>query len=320
MNDKEKYKQLFIYISCDAFGRPPLCKLSRLFMKEKLIFIDTFALSQFMKECAESFINYLLLNKYNIVFTSLQLVELYNPKPELDTRTSDMIILFSKVPFTIIDQKDIINREEYLYPNKLKNIPIRINSKKLFENISLDKINILLNKLFTIGLPENGIPLTEWVQNYSVAKNTWKDDIARIIENAKSTNIIANKDKFVQSIDLRLCNNIVRIKKEMDSGKDISTISKFWIKKLSHMFNNGNTKIMRGIHLSSLVIWYDYIIAKKKIHGSDIGDIYYAILFPYCKKSIVDNSRYDCLMKIKRHETDFYDINVYNKSEFMKLL
>lgn len=77
---------------------------------------------------------------------------------------------------------------------------------------------------------------------------------------------------------------------------------------------------MRGIHLTSLLFWYDYIIAKKKIKPSDEGDFMHSFFFPYCKYVLTDNSRVDCLQTIQRKEEKYKGVIFLNIADFKKVI
>ncbi len=77
---------------------------------------------------------------------------------------------------------------------------------------------------------------------------------------------------------------------------------------------------MRGIHLSSLMFWQDYIKDKKPIQTSDIGDLYHSILIPYCNIAIVDNSRFDTCDKLKNEIEKYIKTKILNKREILKII
>ena len=66
---------------------------------------------------------------------------------------------------------------------------------------------------------------------------------------------------------MRLCENIVKIKEKLDNGISLKNSDS---KILYMILTRHDTWKMRGIHLSSLMFWQDYIKDKKLIQTFDI--------------------------------------------------
>lgn len=281
------------------------------------IFIDTFALSQLTNDCYDDLLGFLKRNNYQIIITSMELVELYNPNPTGEDRIYKISRLLTEIPFVISDQKRVMDFEEFNYPDSLLELPIEFSSEKAFVSLKKEEKWELLYRLFSVGLSEYQVNLKQWVEKYNSEKALWINEVHKIMKNASESGIIDSKDNFVQSLDLRLCDNFVKIKVLMDNGGDMQQMDKVYLNKLAKILDCQDTWRMKGIHFSSLIFWYDYIIAKKNILSSDIADIYYSPVFPYCDVVIVDNSRYDCYLKIQREENIFSGIKIYNKKVFL---
>lgn len=222
--------------------------------------------------------------------------------------------------FVITDQKDIFQREEESYPSICKDIPILASKQSIFNRIDDNKKRFLLTQLFTSNLEKYGIQVRSWVKEYNSVKRNWNNDTNKIIANAKQDSTLGNKDMLIQNLDLRLCDNISRIKHELDNGVPVENLDRNYLRKINLVLQNKDTWRMRGIHLSSLIFWYDYIKDKKKIKCSDLGDLYHSVIIPYCKLAIVDNSKYDTCTKIQRNENAYTDIEILNKKRFTDLL
>lgn len=283
-------------------------------MNDKYIFLDTFVLSYLTNEkYIWKLLKFLESNNYIVLLSSLHLVELYNPHPDKNSRIHNIARFFQKAKFVIVDQQDVIDSEYNLYPRKLYNLKIRLKSHELFNNLSDINRECLVYELFKHGLPDYGVPLKEWVQSYSEIKNKWESDVELIIKDSKDKKILKDVIKFSQYLDFRLVKEIVTIYESIEKGENIHIT-----KKQSDLITKYKHGVMRGIHLSSLVFWYDYVRSRKKIKGSDVGDIYFSILFPYCHEVIADKSRFDCLRQIKKDYQEVYGcLNIIRMDDFV---
>ena len=168
----------------------------------------------------------------------MQLVELYNPKPDLDSRIKNITSLLSVIDFAIVDPVKIFNMEEEIYPKTLALLPVNGTSEGLFRKLNVEQKFLLLVRLFTTGLPEYGVPLLQWAEDYKKSKNEWNDDVQKII--AKSGSL--TKSEFIQSLDLRLCDHFVKIIEYMRMEKNLEGIGNKWIRKLNAILENHDTK------------------------------------------------------------------------------
>lgn len=289
---------------------------------DNYIFFDTFALSQLTNDYFDKVSGYLLLKDYSIVLTSMELVELYNPNPKGDDRINKISNLLTAVPFVICDQRKIMEAEEAAYPQTIKRLPLEFSSKEIFNRLPNTYKKELLYKLFSVGLPEYGVNLKAWTEEHHIMKTSWEQSVNKIIDEATSRGVINLKDEFLQSLDLRLCDNIL---KTIDSLKNKSWVElnqsdKKKLHKIDQILNKHDTWRMKGIHFSSLFFWYEYVKAQKKISPSDQADIYYSLMFPYCNAVIIDNSRYDCAIKIQSNEKRYNEPIFYNLSKFREEL
>lgn len=287
---------------------------------ENYIFLDTFALTQLTNDYCDELADYLLLKDYSIVLTSMELVELYNPNPEGDDRINKISNLLTSIPFVICDQVKIMKAEEAAYPQTIDKLPLEYSSKEIFIRLPSTEKKEIIYKLFSIGLPEYGIDLKAWTKKHHFNKTTWPQSVKNIIDNATSSGVINSKDKFLQSLDLRLCENILKSIESINikNWEQLNQSDKKNLLKIDQIIDKHDSWRMKGIHFSSLVFWYEYVKAKKKIQPSDEADIYYSLMFPYCNAVIIDKSRYDCATKIQNNETGynklkFYDINTFRE-------
>lgn len=287
---------------------------------DNYIFIDTFAFDQLTNEYFDSVSKYLKLKSYSIVLTSMELVELYNPNPKGDDRINKISNLLTSVHFVICDQVKVMEAEEAAYPKSIDRLPIEFSSIGIIDKLSHTDKKELIYKLFSIGLPEFGVNLKVWFENFCSVKALWIESVHNIIEWATESGIINLKDNFLQSLDLRLCENLLKIKDSLEKGIDINELDKNYLNKLVQILDCHDTWRMKGIHFSSLIFWYEYVLAQKTILPSDQPDIYYSFVFPYCNAVIVDNSRYDCATKIQKKEKVYSETKFYNKREFIKEL
>jgi hypothetical protein len=170
------------------------------------------------------------------------------------------------------------------------------------------------------GIPDGGFNLKEWTANHNQSKLNWPKHAAAIIQHAEEKYLLKSKAKFLQSHDLRFCEKILdAIEKLGDPSKHDAQFNKS-ITKLSGMKERKDTWRMRGIHLASLIFWYDYIIAKKKIKPSDEGDLFHSMIFPYCSVVVTDNSRVDGLETIQNKENRYKDVQFLKIRDFIAQL
>jgi len=296
-------------------------------VQRNYLFLDTFILVNFTKNDIQE-------NDLTIIISGLSFVELYNPnfdkKPNEKDRTQRVSKLLSVVKFVISDYELIWDKEVKAYPNKLKSLPIKLNSKNIFKNnIEQVILKLFRNECMNYGV---NIDISKWAREYDIGKKAWDKDGNNIINNAvkngtlkKNNNdkIIINdnvKKEFVQSLDLRFCDQFIEIKKCLDTNRNLKTQDREYVRKLSLIFNNHDTYKMEGTHLTSLAFWYEYIKQQKRILGSDLGDFAHITFIPYCKYAVLDNSRYNMFQQIQKQENLYKDIKVHNSKEFMKLI
>jgi hypothetical protein len=149
--------------------------------------------------------------------------------------------------------------------------------------------------------------------SHHTSKSNWPLDADAIIRHAEETGSIKSKTKFLQSLDLRFCDCILAAIENLNNKSEHDKQFYKGLNKLTDMQKRDDTWRMRGIHLSSLIFWYDYVIAKKTKKPSDEGDILHSMIFPYCAIVVTDNSRIDCLETIQKKE------NRYKEVQFLKI-
>ena len=286
----------------------------------KFIFLDTFALRQLTNDYYKELNDYLEEQELHLVISSLQLMEYYSPIVEGGDRTARAIQLLATNPFVIVNQSDIYEEEENAYPTILKVLPYKLESEPLFANLNLMERMVVLYRMFHEGIPESGFKLKEWVTNHHASKSNWPQNADVIIHHAEETGSIKSKTKFLQSLDLRFCDSIVvAIENLNDKSKHDKQFYKS-LTKLTDMQKRDDTRRMRGIHLSSLIFWYDYVIAKKTKKPSDEGDILHSMIFPYCSVVVTDNSRIDCLKTIQKKENRYKEVQFLTIKDFIAKL
>ncbi len=200
--------------------------------KRKYIFIDTFAFDQLTKEEYQRFFKWINNNHLKIILSSFQLVEIYNPNHEIGDRITRIINLLLDCDFVIADQQKIMRIEEMSYPQVNKHLPIESTKTSILNRLSMEDQRLILEKLFTGDLENVGIPLKSWLKKYIPLKNRWATDVDLIIQNAKNTNVYNKKESFIESLDMRLCKNIVKIKEKLDNGVSLEKINKKYLIKL----------------------------------------------------------------------------------------
>lgn len=134
------------------------------------------------------------------------------------------------------------------------------------------------------------------------------------------TGTLGSKTEFVQSLDIRLCNGLEQAARQLKGQVKPDRFYEGRVKKLDHIFKKQDTQVMRGIHLSSLVTWYDYVVAHKTIKLSDMADIYHSIIYPYCAIVIADASRVDVIQRIQREDRLYLNMKCFRFKDFLKEL
>jgi hypothetical protein len=286
----------------------------------KFIFVDTFALEQLTRNHFDLLDNYLAKSKLRIVISPLQLIEYYSPIIQQGDRTHKAVQLLTKHPFVIVNQSNIYNSEEELYPAIVNELPYQLDSEKVMQNLNADQRAIILFQMLHAGIPGGDFDLKKWTADHNQTKANWPEHAAAIIDHAEANYLIKSKDKFIESQDLRFCDQILKAITQLENPPSFDVAFKRSLDKLIGMRKRKDTWRMRGIHLCSLIFWYDYIIAKKKIKPSDEGDLMHSMIFPYCSVVITDNSRIDCLGTIQKKENKYKDVSFYKIKDFIALL
>jgi hypothetical protein len=286
----------------------------------EFIFIDTFALIELTRDYYDQLLKYLKQKELYLLVTPTLLIEYHSPIIEEDDRITRAVKLFNDHQFVIANQDILYQLEEETYPLMVNQLPIQLRSDVTLTHLSPEDRATILYQLLHNGIPEAGYNLNSWAANFKAIKANWEQDVERIVEHATEHGHIQNKQELTESLNLRWC---LRME---EAGLNISDPLKQdeqfvkYITKLSGIFNRHDSDVLQGIHLTSLIIWYDYIIANKRIKNSDLGDIYHAMMYPYCKVVIADNSRVDCLHQIQRREEKYRDTKFYNIKAFRKIL
>lgn len=286
----------------------------------KFIFIDTFAIDQLTKETYDALSFYLWQEKLHIVVTPMLLVEYFSPQLQAGDRTERAVQLLLEHPFVVANQNTVMQAEEQAYPDLLPALPIALSSEQFLDPLpDQDKV-ILLRQMLHHGLPETGFDLKNWAANHQAVKNDWADSVQLIIDTARETGKLGDKSAFVESLDLRLCAGLLETVENLEKSENHNQNFFTNINKLHRINELHDTNLMPGIHLSSLMTWYDYVIANKKIHASDWADIFHAILYPYCDVVIADASRVDCIRRVQREDGLYKNVRFYDKKAFLKII
>jgi hypothetical protein len=255
----------------------------------KYIFLDTNILSDYTKKHKFNALSqFVQRNDYTIVVNSLLLVELYNEGWEGgddDERGARIVRFLGSQHCVIVDPMKLWHHEFSALPERLKRMPIELDLDCIPD---LPKAHALLNFLRRGQIfLDMGKDIAEWANNYSAAKQGWLSDKQRIIENgcnqghlqleADGRCTVLERQQFLASLDLRLY--------PTEGGKVSDTEFHRYLTGLSHM---------RAVRLTSLAFLYKYIEydpqAKPRDDGSDLGDIYFMSVLPWCAVYTTDKN------------------------------
>jgi hypothetical protein len=286
----------------------------------KYIFIDTFAIEQLTRECYEELGFYLYENELTILVSPMLLVEYFSPMLQRNDRTERAVWLLLENDFVIANQTSLMEAEEESYPNGLSNLPIAFNSATGLQKMADKDQFQLFYALLHHGIPDTSYDIKSWAEKHHAEKQNWEQHILEILKNAEKTCTIKNKQAFTESLDLRLCDDMMKAVEDLNHPENHDELFYQQISKLHRINEQHDTAIMRGIHLSSLIMWYDYVIAKKKIKPSDGADIMHALLYPYCDVVVADASRVDCIRRVQREDGLYRKLKIFNKAEFKQLM
>jgi hypothetical protein len=286
----------------------------------RYIFLDTFVLEQLTRNYYSQLEQYLTQNKLHIIISSLQLMEYYSPIIQQGDRTNRAIQLLASHPFVIVNQEDIFSKEEEAYPSILTALPYRLESVEVMRHLTMEERNKLLFQMLHEGIPGTDFDLKRWANNHKESKLDWPKCAEAIIQNAEVKGSLKPKNRFLQSLDLRFCSRIREVIERLDDPSKHDAQFKRYFEKLAGMRARMDTWRMRGIHLSSLIFWYDYVVAKKKIKVSDEGDLFHSMIFPYCSIVITDNSKVDCIEKIQKKENRYKEVQFLKIKDFITIL
>ena len=231
----------------------------------KYIFLDTFALNLLTSAHYDALSQYLDDHDLVLVITPMLLVEYFSPMLQAGDRTDQAIQLLMKHDFVIANQDTVMDREESAYPAAVARLPVAYDTMGSFDALKPGQRFDLLYQLFHHGIPGSGYDPSIWAANHRQNKATWKDAVDAILKNALLTGTLAKKADFIQSLDIRLCNGLELAARQL---KGLEKPDRFYperLKKLNRILDKRDTRIMKGVHLSSLITWYDYVIANKKI-------------------------------------------------------
>lgn len=286
----------------------------------KYIFIDTFAIDRLTKECYEELSYYLWQEGLRLLVTPMLLVEYFSPMLQRHDRTERAALLLLEHNFVIANQTNLMESEEKAYPEGLPALPVDWTSEGALQHMDDHDLFQLFYGLLHHGIPGTEYDLKSWAKRHHSEKLNWGESIETILDHARKTGTIKNKNLFVESLDLRLCDGLLKTiaDLELPENQDAEFFKR--ISQLHRINEQHDTAILKGIHLSSLIIWYDYVIARKKVKPSDGADIMHALFYPYCSVVIADASRIDCIRRIQREDGLYRDVQVFTKTEFKQML
>jgi hypothetical protein len=289
-------------------------------MMPKYIFIDTAHLRILTGEYYDALSSYLHEHNLELVITPMLLVEYFSPKLQTADRTANAVKLLMEHDFVIANQDTIMDKEEAAYPASVVRLPIAWSSRESLASKSNEERYQLLYQIFHHGIPGTDYDLKTWSEKHKASKAEWVADVAHILNHATEVGTIANKEDFVQSLDIRLCNGLELASRQLKGEEKIDRFYQERIKKLARILKKRDTKLMKGIHLTSLITWYDYVITKKAVQPSDKADIFHAIIYPYCDVVIPDASRADVIQRIQREDVRYRQMKCYRIKEFLEVL
>lgn len=268
----------------------------------KFIFIDNWVLSSLQEPgFFDALKKYILDNNFTVLFSSLSLVELYNPGwqnsngPE---RTQNAVKFYASVPCAVVDPLDVWKAEIKNRLDTIDQLPIRLDLRDLDDELREETLLRFLraDPLFL----DQGKDIREWVKNYNEIKNTWLVHVEKIIDNAlrdgylerdslgKLCKLNQYKDLFLYSLDMRHA-----------LSEEVDAILEYQVNK------RRKQKVVKvsAIRMTSLIYWYLYVkidpVNKVKVQNSDIGDLYHLSLLPYCKAFTADKSMCRLVRRIK---------------------
>lgn len=286
----------------------------------RFIFIDTFAIEQFTREHYEDLSFFLWEQQLHLVITPMLLVEYFSPQLQEGDRTDRAVLLLLEHPFVIANQQAVIAGEEAAYPKQLPQLPLELDSAQFLDPLPDNEKVILLRQMLHQGIPGTAYNVRLWAKTLQEAKNHWAESVELIIATAREQGKLGDKIAFLESLDLRLCDVLMETVANLKIPENQGELFFRNISKLHRINEQHDTYLMPGIHLSSLIIWYDYVVAGKKIQPSDWADIFHAILYPYCAVVIADASRIDCIRRIHREDGLYAHVKFYTKKEFKAII
>lgn len=263
----------------------------------KYIFLDTNILSDYTKtEHVNALSAYIRRYDFTIIISSLLLIELYNEgwegaKDKDEERGLRVVRFLSGEHCVIADPMDTWNSEFAALPEKLKRLPIRLDLDKM-PRIPREKALLMFLRRDQVFL-DMGLDIAEWATTYSTGKDGWLGDTKRIIENAcdqgylqrdgNDRYTVLERDVFLASLDMRLVDDFAQLPED-EANRLL-----------------GNLHQLRAVRITSLGFLYKYIDydrgAKTADYGSDLGDIYFMSVIPWCAVYTTDKNMLEIAKK-----------------------
>jgi hypothetical protein len=266
----------------------------------RYIFLDNWVSGLLEDERFESALRtYLLREGYTVLVSSLSLTELYNPgwKTKRDRdRTVRAAELYAEVPTVVVNPRRLWEEEIHNNLSRLDDLPLELAFKDIIGEHR--KRVVLMFLRADRSFVQHGRDIRDWASSYKRDKESWLDDVQRIIddacmagnlasdENGKLVQLDEHKELFLDFLDLRLA-----------PADRISAIPKT---PTSH--RRGDTVGLTAVRFGSLIFWYLYVNVdpsnRIKHQPSDIGDIYHLSLLPYCEAFTADKPMQRLLQRI----------------------
>lgn len=264
------------------------------------IFLDNWVLSNYtLAERIHLLSAFLNRNRLTILFDSLSLVELYNPKGRPGDRVSRAARFLEEHDCVIVDPEKVFRAELMQFPEPLRQLPVELDLKEIAPHKGTVLESILRRDAFFLRQRKD---IAEWAAGYQELKDDWLSDVDRIIAHAcaegvlhrdrhgKLVDLESSKEKFLCYLDRR---HFLHLSREENVALGANLI---------HLFL-GETKQLPAIRLTSLCFWYAYIETDKafpmKRNGSDIGDFYQISMLAYCAAFTADKTMCRLLSRLQ---------------------
>lgn len=268
--------------------------------KRRFAFLDTWLLSRLTDTQFSTALSQFLKRRRLVpACTTLSFVEIYNPgwdKSPGRERGELVAEFIAEHDAVLVEPTDIFQEEYERFPARLREMPIRLDLSTIDSSVRTATLLRFLRRHPTFVDMDKDI--SSWAARYTLTKSTWVADALAVVNGViREYGISRRSDGSIKTSRSDLEVALLSLDLRLIDG----ATPEQYIEKRASLKATG-PRFMRGARATSLAMWHLYAVPdssdKLGQRGSDIGDIMYLALAPYCDLFTTDATMHRLLKRI----------------------